>query len=148
MERLYRDLELRDAAKTKLEQHVESLADQEAKIDKKRESKSDVFAPFSCSTALGPSKPAKNKVCMKCSSKLTSTDVESALDMAIALGQAEQELNDRERKIVHLESKVMALEDDREDKYKSKIRCWVVDSKFDALETQSSAASRDLFDAV
>ena len=42
----------------------------------------------------------------------------------------------------------MELEDQRENAYQTKVRCWVVDSKFDALEPQGSAASRDLHDAV
>ena len=53
-------------------------------------------------------------------------------------GQAEQELNDRERQIFHLERKIMELEDERFDTRKEEALCWVVDSKFDALETQAS----------
>ena len=56
-------------------------------------------------------------------------------------GQAEQELNDRERQIFHLERKIMELEDERFDTRKEAARCWVVDSKFDALETQASCVS-------
>lgn len=58
--------------------------------------------------------------------------------MGLLAGQAEQELNDKERHIFHLEQRIMDLEDERSDTRREAARCWVVDSKFDALETQAS----------
>lgn len=62
----------------------------------------------------------------------------------ICAGQAEQELNDRERQIFYLECKIMELEDERSDTRKDTARCWQVDSKFDALETQASCVLETL----
>ena len=79
-------------------------------------------------------------LCKQCQREMTATDVESALDMAIALGQTEQELNDREHKIAHLEAKILELEGEREGEHKISLRCWEMQSKFDALLTQGKAS--------
>jgi hypothetical protein len=140
IDRLHRDLELQDEARRRLREQLDDLL-----------STSEIRGQ-----ALGrgmqgipsPMIPGAGNVCKNCMNKLTVTDVEKSLDLALALGQAEQELGDRERKIVHLESRIMELEEEREDDHNTKMRCWVVDSKFDALETQGSVGSRNLYDAV
>ena len=49
-------------------------------------------------------------LCKKCLREMTASDVESALDMAIALGHVEQQLGGREAMIAQLENKILELE--------------------------------------
>jgi hypothetical protein len=146
--RLHRDLEMQDAARRRLQQQLDDLhLSSEYPFPRNGALKSSK-GTNGLSTLDSVMSPGGGNVCKNCMNKLTAMDVEKAMDLVLALGQAEQELGDRERKIVHLETKIIELEDEREDRYNTKMRCWVVDSKFDALETQGAVGSRDLFDAV
>lgn len=148
IDRLHRDLEFQDAARQRLQQQLDDLdIASECPFPRngalKSSKSTNGLSTLDSSMSLGGGNVCKNSM-----NKLTAMGVEKAMDLVLALGQAEQELGDRERKIVHLESKISELEDEREDRYNTKMRCWVVDSKFDALETQGAVGSRDLFDAV
>ena len=148
IDRLHRDLELQGASRQRLQQQLDDLhLSSECPFPRNGALKSSK-STNSLSTLDSLMSPGGGNVCKNSMNKLTAMDVEKSMDLALALGQAEQELGDRERKIVHLESKIIQLEDEREDRYSTKMRCWVVDSKFDALETQGAVGSRDLFDAV
>jgi hypothetical protein len=125
IEQLYHDLGSQDLARRELQAQVLLLQQRLANPGTRRRGSADcdelggVKTPLLGSPLAGLS-PSIGElgVCRNCMTKMSSHDVESALDLAIALGQAEQEVGDRDRKIAHLESKILELEDDREDSHK------------------------------
>jgi hypothetical protein len=131
IEKLYLDLKSQESVRQDLQKQVDFIQQQKAEIEK-------AYLDLKSHDSVRQD--------------LNSIGVKGALDLAIALGQAEQELQERDRKIMHLEAKILEYEDESDEAHRTNglpnVRCWVVDSKFDSLETQGSMGSRQLYDHV
>ena len=146
--KLYEDLEAQDAVNVDLQQRLASC-DTDRRVERTENPEGIAAEETSTSpdvsATLSPLEAkrmgAGQGLCKKCLREMTASDVESALDMAIALGHVEQQLGDREAMIAQLENKILELEDEVNEKGRGPTvddRCWEVESKFNTLATMGT----------